>query len=133
MNYYDLLNKKYHFKYYIILLIVIFIIPIIYVSNKSINDVYKTIGYVSNNKIVINVPLEYSDTLNKLVYIKIEEDNYYLKDLTISEILLEPNSLINYQEVYININDTYKENMIVPITIYYNEEKVFTKLQKLLF
>ena len=78
MNYYDLLNKKYHFKYYILFIIVVFIIIIIYIGNKSTTDIYKTIGYVSDNRLVINVPLEYYDTLNKLVYIKIDEENYYL-------------------------------------------------------
>ena len=133
MNYRDLLNIRYSFKYYIVIIVLIFIILIGYLSNKTITDVYKTVGYVDNTKLILNIPLEYSDTLNKLVYIKVDNDRYYIDDLIISNILLDPESLINYQEVYITPKNTYKENMLMQITIYYNEEKVFTKLWKLLF
>ena len=132
MNYRDLLNIRYSIKYFILLLVLLFILLFVFLSNKKIVDVYQTMGYVNDNTIVINIPL--SDTLlNNLDNITIDDNKYYINDLVISDILLDEINLINYQEIGINNYNNLEDNLIVPVTIYYNEEKVLTKIKKLLF
>ena len=132
MNYRDLLNMRYSIKYYVLLLILLFILLSVFLSNKKIVDVYQTMGYVKDNTIVINITL--SDTLlNNLDNITIDDSKYYINDLVISDILLDEINLINYQEIEINNYNNLEDNLIVPVTIYYNEEKVLTKIKKLLF
>ena len=132
MNYRDLLNIKYSIKYYFLLLILLFILLFIFISNKKIMDVYQTIGYVKDNNILINIPIS-NTMLSSLDNVTIEDNKYYKNDLVVSDILLDEINLINYQEIEIGLNNDIDDNLVVPVTIYYNEEKVLTKIKKLLF
>ncbi len=132
MNYHDLLNIKYSIKYYFLLLILLFILLFIFISNKKIMDVYQTIGYVKDNNILINIPIS-NTMLSNLDNVTIENNKYYKNDLVVSDILLDEINVINYQEIEISLNNDIDDNLVVPVTIYYNEEKVLTKIKKLLF
>ena len=62
---------------------------------------------------------------------KINEKNYDIELVSISNILIEPNNYTNYQEITLRINDSYPENIVVNASIYYSKEKVLTKIKKL--
>jgi len=132
MNYCDLLNIRCSIKYYVVILLSLIIILFIIIGNKRITDVYKTVGYIKNNIVLINVPISES-MISKLDNIKVEDNKYYLDDLAISDVLLDEVNLINYQEIMIDLKDNINDNLLVPVTIYYNEEKVLTKIKNLLF
>lgn len=132
MNYCDLLNIRCSIKYYVVILLSLIIILFIIIGNKRITDVYKTVGYIKNNIVLINVPISES-MISKLDNIKVEDNKYYLDDLAISDVLLDEINLINYQEIMIDLKDNINDNLLVPVTIYYNEEKVLTKIKNLLF
>ena len=133
MYYRDLLNKKYSIKLFLVIMIFILIILSIYIAKQKIMDVYKTEGYVLNSQIIINIPIEYSDTLNNLEYIKVNNYKYYLNELNISEILFDEKNLIYYQQITIESKDTLNDNMLISVVFYGNEETVLQKIKKLLF
>ena len=132
MNYRDLLNIKYSIKNYLVLMVLLLIIIFIIIGNNKITDVYKTLGYTNEKNIIINIPIN-NTMLSTLDKISIEDNYYYLDDLIISDILLDENNSINYQEIVINSKYDIKSNLLVPVTIYYNEEKVLEKIKKLVF
>ena len=49
-----------------------------------------------------------------------------------SDILIDTDTLVNYQEVIVASSKNYPENLIINISIYYNKEKVLDKIKKLL-
>ena len=133
MNYRDLLNIKYSIKKYILIVLIIVICLLLFIGNKKMLDIYNTIGYVKDDTLVADIPISSSMSISSMKYIKVNNDYYYLNDLSISDILLDENNLVNYQEVIIQLKDNINNHMLVPITIYYNEEKVFEKIRKIVF
>lgn len=131
MTYLDLLNIRYKVKGKVFLSMIIFLGLLIYIINIKISDVYNTFGYVEENMLNINVPLTYSDTLNKMEFIKINDEKTDLEILNISEILVDKENLINYQVISLD-GSRYKENQLMKVTIYYNKEKVWQKLKKII-
>ena len=49
------------------------------------------------------------------------------------EISLDKENLINYQDVYLKVDNELRENQVFKLTIMYNKEKVYEKLKKMLF
>ena len=131
MNYEKLLNipyKTYHIFFIIVTGIVITFLILI---NIEVSDVYNTYGYIKEGSLVLNIPITYSDTILNGDYLKINEKNYAIELVSISNILIEPNNYTNYQEITLRINDSYPENIVVNASIYYSKEKVLTKIKKL--
>ncbi len=131
MTYLDLLNIRYKVQGKIMLLMIFFLGLFLYVMNIKISDVYNTFGYIEESMLNINVPLDYSDTLNKMEFIKIDDKRSDLEILNISEILIDKENLISYQIISFD-GSKYKENQLVKVTIYYNKEKVWQKLKKII-
>lgn len=132
MKYLDLLNVKYKMPYSLLGIFLIFLVVIFSIANLLVCDVYNTYGSVYQNNIVVDIPIEYSDTIDNMEYLLIGDKKQIPEVLSVSEILLDSNSLINYQEFVLSNNADLIENMAYKITIYYNKEKVWEKLKKLI-
>lgn len=133
MNCLDLLNMKYKsFRFWIVFFL-IFILILIFLQNYEVSDIYNTYGYYDKGGIKINLPIINSDIINRIEGIKIDNQDYEYQNINISEILLDPNTLMNYQEVTILVNHEFINNQVLKITIYHNKEKIRTKIKKLLF
>ena len=63
---------------------------------------------------------------------KIDDEKSDLEVLYVSDILIDTDTLVNYQEVIVASSKNYPENLIINISIYYNKEKVLDKIKKLL-
>ena len=133
MSYLDLLNIKYKFKKILILTIIIFIGICIYILNLEIYDTNITYGYKENGLIVAKISIDTPDILNSIDYIKIGDKKYKTLVNSVGEISLDKENLINYQDVYLKVDNELRENQVFKLTIMYNKEKVYEKLKKMLF
>ncbi len=131
MTYEELTHIKYHVYHVFIIMVIIAIGLTLYMLRVEVYDVYNTVGYIKNHSLVLNIPIEYSDTIINGEYLVIEDEKYTYEVKNISEILLSNN--INYQEVVIDIENNFKENSIVDTNIYHDKEKVAIKLKKLIY
>lgn len=130
MNYDELLNIKYKVYNGFLVLIILGIILTVYLFNNEVYDVYNTFGYINNDNLILNIPIEYSDTVVNGEYLMINDKKYNYEILNISEILQSNN--INYQEVTLKFENQFLENMVLNTNIYHTKEKVFTKIKKLI-
>ena len=131
MSYDELINIKYHLYHVFIIITIIVLIISIYILNIKVYNAFNTKGYIKNNKLVLNIPIENSDAIINGKYLKIDNIKYNYEIENISEILLSNN--INYQEVILNIENDFKENTITDVTIYYDLEKVATKIKRIIY
>lgn len=127
----ELINIKYHIYQVFIILVIIAIFMSLYALKIEVYDVYNTKGYIKNSNLIINIPIENSDTIINGEYLMINDEKYNFEVKNISDILLSNN--INYQEVVLEIDNDLSENSIVDIIIYHNKEKVAKKIKKIIF
>lgn len=132
MHYHNLLNMPFKKPIFILGIISISCIISFWTFNQKIYDVYNTLGYINNDYLIVNIPVSSPDTISQMEYIKIDNQKYDLKIASISEIMLDQNSLVNYQELRFKV-DKFYENQVMNVTIYYNKEKVLEKLKKIIF
>ena len=132
MNYEELLNIPYKPRQLLITMTIIIIICGLIIINIEIYDVYNTYAYYKEGNIVLNIPINYSDTILNGEYFKIDDEKSDLEVLYVSDILIDTDTLVNYQEVIVASSKNYPENLIINISIYYNKEKVLDKIKKLL-
>ena len=118
MSYDELINIKYHLYHVFIIVTIIVLIISIFLLHIKVYNAFNTKGYIKNNKLVINIPIENSNIIINGKYLKIDNKKYNYEIENISEILLSNN--INYQEVILNIENDFKENTIIDVTIYYD-------------
>ena len=133
MNYLDLINIKYSFKISLFILSIAFIIILGYVFNLNIYESYNTYGYVQDELINIKISIENPDVLTSLKYIKIGSKNYNAEVKEIGEVMLDKENIVNYQMAKLKIDERLNNNEVFKIGIFYNEEKVYEKLKKILF
>ena len=133
MNYLDLINIKYSFKISLFILSIAFIIILGYVLNLNIYESYNTYGYVQDELINIKISIENPDVLTSLKYIKIGSKNYNAEVKEIGEVMFDKENIVNYQMVKLKIDERLNNNEVFKIGIFYNEEKVYKKLKKILF
>ena len=132
MDYDSLLNIK--IKYGLIYVMLAFLLLIwgIIILNKEYYDTYKISGIVEDSIIYLNVPLDYSDTLKKGEYLKIDNIKYDYDILEISGLEVDTVNYINYQTFALKIDAEVLNNEVLTITIYYNKEKNYQKLKRLI-
>lgn len=133
MNYLDLINIKYSCKKGLFVLTTVFIIVLVYVLNLNMYESFNTYGYVQDELLNIKISIQTPDMLTNLKYIKIGSNNYKVEIKEISDMLLDEENLINYQMVKLKIDERLNNNQVFEICIFYNEEKVYKKILKLLF
>lgn len=130
MDYDTLLNQKIHFSIILRTPLFLLIIFLVWFSNKSYYDTYKIMAISDTNYLYLNVPLDYSDTLNNGDYLKINDKKYLYEIIDISDIEVVEN--INYQVFTIKVEEEFKNNEVVNVVIYHNQEKIIKKIKKLL-
>lgn len=133
MNYLDLINIKYTFKFSLIIFLIFFVLIISYVLNLNIYENFTSYGYVLDDQINLKVLVDNPDILNNLKYIKIGSKDYKAEVKEISEVMLDSENFINYQIVKLKIDERLNDNEVFKVDIFYNEEKVYKKLKKILF
>ena len=133
MNYLDLINIKYSCKKGLFVLTTVFIIALVYVLNLNMYESFNTYGYVQDELLNIKISIQTPDMLTNLKYIKIGSNNYKVEIKEISDMLLDEENFINYQIVKMKIDERLNNNQVFEIGIFYNEEKVYKKILKLLF
>ncbi len=133
MNYLDLINIKYSCKKGLFVLTTVFIIVLVYVLNLNMYESFNTYGYVQDELLNIKISIQTPDMLTNLKYIKIGSNNYKVEIKEISDMLLDEENFINYQIVKMKIDERLNNNQVFEIGIFYNEEKVYKKILKLLF
>ena len=133
MNYLDLTNIKYTFKFSLIIFLIFFVLIISYVLNLNIYENFTSYGYVLDDQINLKVLVDNLDILNNLKYIKIGSKDYKAEVKEISEVMLDSENFINYQIVKLEIDERLNDNEVFKVDIFYNEEKVYKKLKKILF
>lgn len=133
MNYLDLINIKYSCKKGLFVLTTVFIIVLVYVLNLNMYESFNTYGYVQDELLNIKISIQTPDMLTNLKYIKIGSNNYKVEIKEISDLLLDEENFINYQIVKMKIDERLNNNQVFEICIFYNEEKVYKKILKLLF
>lgn len=131
MSYDELINIKYHVYQVFIILVGIALIVSLYALKIEVYDVYNTKGYIKNSNLVINIPIENSDTIINGEYLVINDEKYNFEVKNISDVLLSNN--VNYQEVVLEIDSDIPENSIVDTMIYHDKEKVAAKIKELIF
>ena len=132
MNYEKLLNIPYKSFRVFLIIMAISIIVFISVLNIKVYDVYNTYAIYQNNHLILNIPINYSDTITNAEYFKIDDEKYEFEVLSVSEILVDTNAMINYQEVIVSYDKVMPENTIVNVSIYYDREKVLEKIKNLI-
>lgn len=133
MSYLDLLNIKY--KKGMILIISIFTVLSMLglYLNRDICEVYKTYAYLSDGYLVVNVSINEPLVISELEYIKIDKKNYNVKVSQVSEVMLDERSMLNYETIYLESDYKYKEKQVFELSLFYNKEKGYQKLKKILF
>ena len=131
MSYDELINIKYHVYQVFIILVIIALIMSLYTLKIEVYDVYNTKGYIKNSNLIINIPIDYSDTIINGEYLVINDEKYNFEVKNISDVLLSNN--VNYQEVVLEIDSDIPENSIVDTMIYHDKEKVAAKIKELIF
>ena len=131
MSYDELINIKYHVYQVFIILVGIALIVSLYALKIEVYDVYNTKGYIKNSNLIINIPIDYSDTIINGEYLVINDEKYNFEVKNISDVLLSNN--VNYQEVVLEIASDIPENSIVDTMIYHDKEKVAAKIKELIF
>jgi hypothetical protein len=133
MNYLDLINIKYSCKKGLFVLTTVFIIVLVYILNLNMYESFNTYGYVQDELLNIKISIQAPDMLTNLKYIKIGSNNYKVEIKEISDMLLDEENFINYQIVKFKIDEKLNDNQVFKIGIFYNEEKVYKKILKMLF
>lgn len=132
MNTEELLNIPYKTFKLIFVITFLLIMVLISILNIKVYDVYNTYAYYENSNIVLNIPITYSDTIINTEYFKITDKKYDFHVMAVSDVLLDSKTMVNYQEVIVSVSDVYPEKAVVKVSIYYNKEKVWKKIKKLL-
>ena len=132
MNTEELLNIPYKTFKLIFVITFLLIVVLISILNIKVYDVYNTYAYYENGNIVLNIPITYSDTIINTEYFKITDKKYDFYVMAVSDVLLDSKTMVNYQEVIVSVSDVYPEKAVVKVSIYYNKEKVWEKIKKLL-
>ena len=124
MSYDEVLNihVKYPFKLLIVGALLTFLIII--GVQFSIYDVYTIVGVSTGDAILLNVPLEYSDTLNHGEYLKIGDNTYSFLILSIGELEFDWDQQVNYQTYSIKVDAKFLKNEVIKMTVYYDKEKI---------
>lgn len=125
MNYHNILFMNYKVCKIYLFTTILFLIGVTLILSLDIYDSYNAIGYIKNNQVIIDVKIPYPETMLHYDYIKIGDNNYYE-----SNIILDELNNSGYQKIYINVSTRFIENEYLPVTMYYNKERIIDKIKK---
>lgn len=132
MTYDYLLNMKVKYHLKLILLTFVFIIVSGFVLTYKVYDIYEIVGISTGDTVVINVPLDYSDTIKNGEYLKINDRKYDYEILDIGGLEYDLELGLNFQSYSLKIEESFKKNEVLKIKIYYDYEKIIKKIKKIL-
>lgn len=132
MSYLDLLNIKYKFRLFIIFIAIFLISLLIYILNFKMYDEIETYGYVLDKQIITRLNIDTPDMINNIRYIVISSKRYKTTLDKVGEFSIDKDNLVNYQDVYLQVESNLKENQVFKMKVLYNEEKVWEKLKKII-
>ena len=114
----------------VIFILLILLILLIYMCKKEIYDSYQTKGLVSctdtctiTTSIPSNLEYEYIQINNKYL-------NYEILGL---ELIVDEENLITYNRLTLSTDLSLSNNEIVDLTIYYNKQRIITKIKDKMF
>ena len=129
-NYNSILSIKYKTSILSIIISSILIISLILsfflqtYTSYNVNGIYR-------DCLIVSVPIENSDAVQKGEYLTIDGINYSYKIIKISELMVS--DYINYQEYYIRIDKNFRQNEVINITFYYNKQRIIKKIIEIIF
>ena len=132
MSYLDLLNIKYKFRLFIIFIAIFLISLLIYILNFKMYDEIETYGYVLDKQIITRLNIDTPDMIINIRYIVIGSKRYKTTLDKVGEFSIDKDNLVNYQDVYLQVESNLKENQVFKMKVLYNEEKVWEKLKKII-
>lgn len=132
MSYLDLLNIKYKFRLFIIFIAIFLISLLIYILNLKMYDEIETYGYVLDKQIITRLNIDTPDMINNIRYVVIGSKRYKSTIDKVGEFSIDKDNLVNYQDVYLQVESNLKENQVFKMKVLYNEEKVWEKLKKII-
>lgn len=132
MSYLDLLNIKYKFRLFIIFIAIFLISLVIYILNLKMYDEIETYGYVLDKQIITRLNIDTPDMINNISYVVIGSKRYKTTIDKVGEFSIDKDNLVNYQDVYLQVESNLKENQVFKMKVLYDEEKVWEKLKKII-
>ena len=95
-------------------------------------DEIETYGYVLDKQIITRLNIDTPDMINNIRYIVIGSKRYKTTLDKVGEFSIDKDNLVNYQDVYLQVESNLKENQVFKMKVLYNEEKVWEKLKKII-
>lgn len=123
-------------KYFLpILTIMLIIILVVFSIIKESYDVKKYIGYVTCNdlcEIDISLSLDEVSKIKDAKYLKIDNKNLNIKEIEISDVLVDKNNNLNYQIISYKVENINIESLFYEVKVYYNKEIILKKIFNIL-
>ena len=123
-------------KYFLpILTIMLIIILVVFSIIKESYDVKKYIGYVTCNdlcEIDISLSLDEVSKIKDARYLKIDNNNLNIKEIEISDVLVDKNNNLNYQIISYKVENINIESLFYEVKVYYNKEIILKKIFNIL-
>ncbi len=129
-GYQDLLNMKVNKFIVPFIFISLFLIFILYGYTNNVYSTYTVKGLVVDDKLQIILPVEYSDTIHRAEFILIENKNYTFNIYNIEELFQEG---VYYYIYTIDFKNSFLDKEVLEISIYYDYEKILSKILNSLF
>ena len=131
MDYLTLLQIKLPLKKFYFSLVILFSLILGILLNLKFYDTQVYKGIVENDVIYLNVPTDYLDTLINGEFLKIADQKYSFKILSLGEVETDKSTYTYYQMVTLKVSEKFRNNEILTLTVYANQEKIIQKIKKL--
>lgn len=130
INYTFLLKIKYKNS---ILLFVISILVILIVLLSFLIKTYTSYSLLAiyDEYLVVSVPIENSDAVNKGEYLTIDNQKYSYEIKHVSK--WQVKDFINYQDYYLKINKSFNKNEVIKVTFFYEKQRIIEKIIAIIF
>ncbi len=123
------LREKPHFLEVIVFFLILLIGGIIVLLYEiKIYDNYQTKGYTLNDNIITTV-IPSNLTFSK-IYLNNKEIKYEIIEEKIS---IDEEKMVSYKTLTLKINQNLKANQIIDLNLYYNKQRIISKLQEKMF
>ncbi len=133
MNYSYLINIPVKIKFILVVFIIQIIFILILILFFPVYRVYSTYFYVDQDLIYIKLPINNPDIIEKMEYGIINEKKYNLIVKNISPVMVNKETMENYQLVALESPKEFFNDEIIKIDIYYDRQKVWRKIKQWLF
>ena len=130
-NYLTLLQIKLPLKKFYFSIVILFSLILVILLNLKFYDTQVYKGIVENDVIYLNVPTDYLDTLINGEFLKIADQKYSFKILSLGEVETDKSTYTYYQMVTLKVAKKFRNNEILTLTVYANQEKIIQKIKKL--